>query len=307
MKWSNGEVRNIVLVVDDSPESLSMVSAAIEKAGMTVLVARDGETAIDLTHRVGPDVILMDALMPGLDGFETCAALKTGQDAVNTPVIFMTGLDDPEHILLGLEVGGVDYVTKPVNPDELVARLTVHLTNAKLIESARDAADANGRSVIAFTRSGERVWASPGAMKMIANHDDLFAEDDRVENQALREWLISLPQSPLSDAQPLRLERADSCLELRAAGLRVTGEVLVSVEDVGSRNPADDLMDMFGLTAREAEVLVWLSRGKTNRDIGQILTLSARTVNKHLEQIFHKLGVDNRTSAAVMADRICRG
>lgn len=306
MNWPDTDSSHIVLVVDDSPESLSMVSAAIEEAGMTVLVSRDGETAIDLTRRVKPDVILMDALMPGLDGFQTCARLKSGADAINTPVIFMTGLTDPEHVLRGLEVGGVDYVTKPVNPDELVARLTVHLANAKLIESAHDALDASGRSVIAFTRRGERLWASPGAQKILADHADVIAEDTGVTDPSLRDWLLALPRSPLSLSTPFRTGHSDHELELQFVGMPASGELLVSVEEAGNRKPAECLSEAYGLTAREAEVLVWLSRGKTNRDIGQILSLSARTVNKHLEQIFQKLGVDNRTSAAVIADRICR-
>lgn len=306
MNWSEADNRNIVLVVDDSPETLSMVSAAIEQAGMTVLVARDGETAIELSRRIAPDVILMDAIMPGLDGFQTCSRLKSGADAVNAPVIFMTGLNDPDHILLGLEVGGVDYITKPVNPDELVARLTIHLTNARLIDSARDALDASGRSVAAFSRGADLLWASPGAVRLVREFGQLVDENDRVLHAELRQWLQGLPGAPLSQTRVLRLERDGKTLELQLVGLRPTGELLVSIEEPGQENPADRLMQLYGLTGRESEVLIWLSRGKTNRDIGQILSLSSRTVNKHLEQVFHKLGVDNRTSAAVMADRICR-
>ena len=306
MKWSSDIGRHIVLVVDDSPESLSMVSAAIEQAGMTVLVSRDGETAIELTRRVTPDVILMDALMPGLDGFQTCERLKTGPEAIDTPVIFMTGLSDHQHIMRGLDVGGVDYVTKPVNPEELVARLTVHLANAKLIESARDAVDASGRSVIAFNRNAERLWASPGAQKVLSGNDRIFDEDGRVSEPSLRTWLLSRVNAPLSESVPFRMEESGNGFDMSVIGFRASGEILVSVEALGNRKPADELAETFGLTSREAEVLVWLSRGKTNRDIGQILSLSARTVNKHLEQIFQKLGVENRTSAAVIADRICR-
>lgn len=114
MASSDFETRSIALVVDDNPESLGMVSAALETHGMTVLVARDGRSAINLTHRVQPDVILMDAIMPEMDGFETCRALKFGPNPVLAPIIFMTGLSDQEHIVKGLRAGGVDYITKPV-------------------------------------------------------------------------------------------------------------------------------------------------------------------------------------------------
>jgi CheY-like chemotaxis protein len=107
------ETRDIVLVVDDSPETLRMLTDAIEEAGMTVLVARESEYALSIIERVVPDVILMDALMPGTDGFQTCRRLKQNKALAHVPVIFMTGLSDTEHIIQGLEAGGVDYVTKP--------------------------------------------------------------------------------------------------------------------------------------------------------------------------------------------------
>src|ERR1700742_5106483 len=110
------ESRDIVLVVDDSPETLRMLTDAIEQAGMTVLVARESEAALSIIERVLPDVILMDALMPGTDGFETCRRLKQNKALAHVPVIFMTGLSDTEHIIEGLEAGGGDYVTKPIVP-----------------------------------------------------------------------------------------------------------------------------------------------------------------------------------------------
>jgi DNA-binding response OmpR family regulator len=113
--------RDIVLVVDDSPNTLSVLTDAIEEAGMTVLVAREGDHALSIVEKVTPDVILMDAVMPGTDGFETCRRLKQNRALAHVPVIFMTGLSDTEHIVEGLEAGGVDYVTKPIVAGELLA------------------------------------------------------------------------------------------------------------------------------------------------------------------------------------------
>src|SRR3954463_4648465 len=147
------ESRDIVLVVDDSPETLRMLTDAIEDAGMTVLVAREGEYALSIMERVLPDIILMDALMPGTDGFETCRRLKQNKALAHVPVIFMTGLSDTEHIIQGLEAGGVDYVTKPIVPGELLARIRVHLANARIAHSARTALDAFGRVLLAARHS----------------------------------------------------------------------------------------------------------------------------------------------------------
>jgi DNA-binding NarL/FixJ family response regulator len=306
MMLSDFDNRQIVLVVDDNPESLSMVAAAIEDAGMTVLVARDGQTALELVTRIKPDVVLMDAVMPGLDGFETCARLKSGPDMIHAPIIFMTGLSEPEHILRGLDVGGVDYVTKPVNPDELIARLTVHLTNAKMIESAQNAVDAGGRPVMAVTEDGHLNWTSPEAKKLIDQLNGFTDGNDRLTNSKLLAWLSQLVKTPLSQSLPFHLGKKDNMLEISLLGIRTPKEILLSIEKHSNIDPKKLLIREFSLTSREAEILIWLSRGKTNRDIGEILSISARTVNKHLEQIFQKLGVDNRTSAAVMTDRICQ-
>ncbi|MBP0650762.1 response regulator, partial [Mycobacterium tuberculosis] len=90
-----------------------------------VLVATGGAAALDIVARVNPDVILMDAVMPGLDGFETCRRLKKLPPTAMTPILFMTGLTETEHIVEGLEAGGVDYITKPIVVEELIARIRV--------------------------------------------------------------------------------------------------------------------------------------------------------------------------------------
>ena len=131
----NREAQNIALVVDDNPEALGMVSTALEENGITVLVARDGETAIELAQRIQPDVILMDAIMPAPDGFETCRRLKLGNAPISTPIIFMTGLSEPEHIVRGLKAGGVDYITKPVVIEELLARIENPEKTSILVQS----------------------------------------------------------------------------------------------------------------------------------------------------------------------------
>ena len=98
-----------VLVVDDSPDTLSMLNEALESAGFTVLVALEGKQALTIARKIKPAVILLDAVMPVLNGFETCAALKADQSIADIPVIFMTGLSDTESIVKGLEAGGVIF------------------------------------------------------------------------------------------------------------------------------------------------------------------------------------------------------
>ena len=293
------ERHNIALVVDDNPETLGMVSTALEENGITVLVARDGLTAIDLANRIQPDVILMDAVMPDPDGFETCRRLKSGADATLAPIIFMTGLTEPEHIVKGLQSGGVDYISKPVIIEELLARITIHVMNAKMIRSAREALDTSGRSVMAFDGNGHPLWGSPKALATLAALSETGAAS-LTGSQPFRLWLRDCASLPASRIDPFSL--AD--VTFAFLGLASSREILVKLNSGKSGSPARLLENAFSLTAREGEVLHWLSMGKTNRDIAQILGLSARTVNKHLEQVFQKMGVDNRTAAAVMADRV---
>lgn len=291
--------RSIALVIDDAPETLGLVSRALEESGMTVLVARSGQEGIDLAQRVQPDVILLDAIMPGMDGFETCRLLKAPPVSQHAPVIFMTGMSDSEHILRGLKAGGVDYITKPVVLDELIARITTHVLNARAINSARVALEYAGQNVLAFTAQGHLTWGTPTALALLDRPQSAAAVSQSRAQGPTRDWLASLFLNPMSGTLP-HLAGGLTMIYLGQSD----GEVVVRIRDMTDCNDTQRLVRSFGLTDRESEVLLWLSHGKTNRDIAEILTLSARTVNKHLEQIFHKMGVDNRTSAAVMADRI---
>ena len=117
--------RDIVLVVDDAPDTLRFLTDTLEGAGVTVLIATDGESCLALVDEVTPHLILMDAMMPGLDGFQTCRRLKQEKGLQHVPVIFMTGLSDTEHVLEGLQAGGVDYVAKPIVVEELEERIVL--------------------------------------------------------------------------------------------------------------------------------------------------------------------------------------
>jgi len=297
--WVTG-AREVVLVVDDSPATLGMLNEALEQAGYTVLVAQGGGAALALMERVTPDIVLMDAVMPGLDGFETCRRMKQTGTLAGVPVVFMTGLTETEHVLRGLEAGGVDYVPKPVAPDEVVARVGVHLANARLTRSAHIALDTAGRYLLAASRNGQVLWCTPQAARLI--------QDGPVP-------LTSLPDAALTWLLEAAARNGTGA-ELTLA-FRPGSEGVLRVSYVGQIGPNELLMrlapgcsdevmlrDALGLTYREAEVLLWLSRGKSNRDIADILVLSPRTVNKHLEQVFTKLRIENRTSATAIAVRV---
>lgn len=206
---------SVVLIVDDLPDNLALLSDALEQVGHMVLVALDGTTALERMNRLKPDIVLLDAMMPGIDGFETCRRIKANAEFEDVPVVFMTALTESEHVVEGFAAGGVDYVTKPIVPEQVLARVASHLRTARSLRDARLAAQ----------------------------------------------------QPPVRDAGAVRAA----------------------------------LARRYQLTAREVEVLEWVACGKTNRDIGEILGLSPRTVNKHLEHVYVKLGVETRTAAATLA------
>ncbi|MBJ6134418.1 response regulator [Ochrobactrum sp. Q0168] len=293
--------RDTVLIVDDSPQTLGFLTEALEQAGYSVLIATSGGAALGIAERITPDMVLMDAIMPGMDGFETCRQLKANSAVSQVPIIFMTGLSETEHIVHALEAGGVDYLTKPINIDELRARIKVHLTNARSTQSARVALDASGRHLFAVDRDGTILWSTPQAMRLIDNVSD-NGNGQLLLEQKCAEQLRA--RNGREIAEKLReLVTANGPISLQLAHLGSTGpnEFLFRLTVTSETAEQDTLRRHFGLTARESDVLLWVAHGKTNRDIGAILDLSARTVNKHLEQIYIKLGVENRSAAAVKA------
>jgi len=293
--------RDVALVVDDSPETLRLLTDALDGAGMTVMVALDGAAAMRIVDQITPDIVLLDAVMPGLDGFETCRRLKRDAGLDHVPIIFMTGLAETEHIVRGLEAGGVDYVTKPIAVEEMLARIRVHLANARLTQSARAALDVSGRYLLAVNGVGKIMWATPQAQKLLSDTLSAGSDDDVVLPDPIPQWLDQARKGNAAKAAVMATLPGNEQLRLQYMGRLGSNEFLLRLaKDSGAETPAEFSSEL-GLTTREGEVLSWLSKGKTNRDIAQILGLSPRTVDKHLEQIYSKLGVENRTAAAAIA------
>ena len=294
--------RDVALVVDDSPETLRLLTDALDGAGMTVMVALDGAAAMRIVDQITPDIVLLDAVMPGMDGFETCRRLKRDAGLDHVPIIFMTGLAETEHIVRGLEAGGVDYVTKPIAVEEMLARIRVHLANARLTQSARAALDVSGRYLLAVNSAGRIMWATPQAQKLLSDTLSPDGDDNVVLPEPIPQWLDQARQGKAGSKTAITAALpGNEQLRLQYMGKLGANEFLLRLaKDFTSETPAEFSSEL-GLTAREGEVLSWLSKGKTNRDIAQILGLSPRTVDKHLEQIYSKLGVENRTAAAAIA------
>jgi DNA-binding response OmpR family regulator/DNA-binding CsgD family transcriptional regulator len=315
----------VVLIVDDVPDNVAPLHDALDEAGYTVLVALDGEAAIRRATQAQPDVVLLDAVMPGIDGFEVARRLKADPATASIPIIFMTGLTETEHLVAALDAGGVDYVTKPIKPREVMARMGVHLRTARHVRQgalersqARNALDAFGYATITVRASdGRLMWQTPLARELLQRY---CGTDAPTTPAPVLQWLERLlpelapaggmpmrePPRLTIDQGPRRLTfRLHQCVGDEAGEdrheLGEPGDWLIVMQETSDAAVLEALAQAFGLTAREAEVLYWVVKGKINRDIGDILGASPATVKKHLERIHAKMGVETRTAAAAMA------
>ena len=285
----------VILVVDDAVDTLRMLGDALVAEGYVVLAARDAEEALERFEVAVPDGVLLDAVMPGMDGFAFCERIKATPAWSHVPIVFMTGLSETEQILRGFACGGVDYVVKPLRIPEVMARLATHVRNARVTRLAQEAVDVAGMGTVVLDTQGRMAWRSPQATAWLA----LAFGADAAAGKRADEWLGSA------------LNRNDTTFDLgrhgrllaRNMGRGNLGESMLLLTLTPDSVAAQRLRDI-ALTPRETEVLSWLAKGKTNRDIADILGMSPRTVNKHLEHVFEKLGVETRSAAAAIAGRL---
>ncbi len=309
-----GEAVGVVLIVDDIPDNLAVLHDALDESGYTVLVATDGASAIARAAQALPDIVLLDALMPGMDGFEVARRLKADEATAPIPIVFMTALTDTEHVLAAFAAGGVDYVSKPVRPREVVARIAAHLQSARHAKQARNALDAFGHASIALRPADGRVlWQTPLARDLMRRHFGAGAAGAPIADAASSVAAPLRAPASLCDWVRERVTRGPDALEGADTWTCVTGtqrlhcslhpasaedEWLLVLTESNNGAAIEALSLQFRLTAREAEVLYWVAQGKTNRDIGDILGTRPKTITKHLEHVFEKLGVETRTAAA---------
>jgi DNA-binding response OmpR family regulator/DNA-binding CsgD family transcriptional regulator len=291
----------VVLIVDDVPDNLSVLHDALDESGYTVLVATGGEAALQRAAQAVPDIVLLDAMMPGMDGFEVARRLKATAQTAHIPIIFMTGLTETEHLVAALEAGGVDYVTKPIKPKEVLARMGVHMRGARQARQTRNALDAFGYASIAVRASdGKLMWQTPLARELLMAYYGTSAPQ---APGPVIEWLRRHLAQAERQIEPPRLTAELGARRLTFRLHRQTGDDdwLIVMREVSDGAVIEAMSLSFKLTAREAEVLYWVVKGKINRDIAGILGASPATVKKHLERVFAKLGVETRTAAAGMA------
>lgn len=286
-----------VMIVDDTPANLALLSDALVEQGYRVLVATDGYSALEQLELIRPDLILLDGMMPGIDGFETCRRIKANPLTAAIPILFMTALGELDDLLRGFDEGAVDYIVKPFRNEEVLARVAAHIQQARIGARVDQALAVSGLSAVSLDANGNITWITPSASEQLAE----FIGDSTLPTAlppVLHDFAMSYIRAQNRKA-PVRFQLGN--LSARMSECVYAGEYLLLLQKVASEPSAEAMRDNLGLTAREAEVLMWITRGKTNRDIGLILGSSPRTVNKHLEHVFEKLGVSTRAAAVSVA------
>lgn len=288
-----------ILVVDDTPANLSLLLDALGDAGYEILVAESGRSALALLDHATPDLILLDLVMPGMDGIATCTRLKERPECRDVPVLFMTAVDEPEQKVRAFAAGAFDYITKPAYPPEVLARVATHLQIRALqksladelalrIEAENQLSQSLDRAVVLADAGGRIVFASRLAENLLHQYFPGRAAG-------------TLPAG-LFDTAAIDTTASDRAgLVVRRFSEADRNDLVTLVLEERTVAPGPAALVALGLTPREAEVLYWIAQGKSNPDIATILGASVRTVHKHVEHIFQKLGLETRNAAALSA------
>ncbi|HNT78206.1 MAG TPA: response regulator transcription factor [Anaerolineae bacterium] len=324
--------QNVILIVDDEPANLRLLWAYLDQANFKVLAARDGTRALQIVETAQPDIILLDVMMPGLDGFETCRQLKSNPRTRAIPVIFMTALSETAEKVRGFDVGGVDYITKPAQPTEVLARVRMHLMLHALQCQLQD--QVAQRETQVQERTTELMLTNAQLRAEVQQRQARDQERDQMlelihhQNeylQTLNGQLLQQQQTRYSDLEhalyeqvlPMLTQLAEQLDTLQmyiaaphsaptlllsslSAARRILGRLQTHVHDLTqdlqltSSKPGRAFNDPLDkLSPRELEVFELLVQGLSPSEIGVRLNISDKTVYKHRAAVMEKLNMQS--------------
>lgn len=321
----------VVLVVDDDAANVRAATDALEAHDFEVVMARSGQTALRRAAFSQPDLILMDVQMPDMDGFETCRQLRANTATADIPVIFMTVASQPSDRLHGFAAGGVDYVTKPFEVDELLARVRAHITlrqlrtelqqQNQLLESH---VQARTHELVAANQAlreevAERIAQQQEKEKLLEIVRDQaeqlrsltawLLESQREKQQAVADALreqseskfaqlerdVQLMQRLLAESDQSRQSMARAGVSLgEATGILAELKAGVSAATARLSQPAHETeLALLSLSGRERELLQLIAAGKSASEIASLMHVSASTVYTHRTNMLEKLNLSS--------------
>lgn len=324
-------LKPVVLLVDDTPFNLDFLLDNLEEANYHVIVAENGHSALERIQYVKPDIILLDAMMPDMDGFTTCRRLKADPATADIPVIFLTSLTDTTDKVRGFEAGGVDYITKPLQIEEVLARISTHLTIRQL------QSELQGENERLEKRVAERTIALREEVEQRKRNE---AEKSKLldvvgrQSEQLREmtnWLIMSQKNHYANTVLVLREQVEQNLSMltfhlqslhsfyqgkliqeqiyahltSALGLvEQTEKQLQSIvhnlhDPIETRHIAES--PLLKLSTRESEVLRLVVSGKTNIEMADLLGLTETTIRTYRSRIMQKLNLTDLPSLTKFA------
>lgn len=311
----SGQGELVWLLSSDAVQT-AQLAEVLEEAGYLTLALANAALALSQAAGAAPDMVLLDTQLSDSSGFAVARRLKALARTSPAPIIFLADSHHAEQIVQALEVGAADCVPATVKPHELLARMAMHLAGARERRQARNALDAFGYATLTVRpHDGKLMWQTPLSRTLLERycpHHPPYASRTAPEIQLwLQECLRRLQRGEAPRPLVLSLgEGARLTLRLHqqtgdndaASGYQNEessgDDWLVVMREDSDRAVIEAMRGAFALTLREAEVLYWVVKGKTNKDVGDILGSSPMTVKKHLERVFVKLGVETRTAAA---------
>jgi two-component system sensor histidine kinase/response regulator len=192
-----------VLIVDDNSNNLKIIAITLRELNYRLVIATNGQSAIEMVDKTRPDLVLLDIMMPGMDGYETCEIIKSKKENENLPIIFLTALNEKANIIKGFEVGGVDYITKPFNKEELISRVETHLelkfTQDALKKNTKYLYELNSLKDKMFSVIGHDLRSPLGSVKMTLEFlSETISEASREELQTTVDFLLKTTNEAFS-------------------------------------------------------------------------------------------------------------
>lgn len=277
--------KDLILIVDDNIHNLQVLGNILQNEGYSVAVAENGEQVLDFLNKKLPSLILMDIVMPGRNGIEVCKILKKNVKTKDIPIIFLSVHKDTQEKLAAFRAGGVDYITKPFQREEVIARVKVHLdllrTRLELKKINEELDEKVRQRTKELIESNKKLEEINIALKV------LLEKKEEQSREYAENFVFNVKQLIFPFIQ-----------KLKETDLSVEQEVIVNlieqkIEELTSPFQKD-LSEKFGLTPTEIQIIDLIKSGKQTKEIAELLGLSKRTVDTHRHNIRKKLGILNK-------------